>query len=717
MKLRLVLLGTVAGLALLGSASAAEPFPKAKPEDVGLSSATLNEIVRRVKGWVDDEEVVGAEILVIKNRKTVLHEAVGWKDLDERLPVERGTIVCVRSMTKPLVGTAVQMLVDEGKLGLDDRVSKYLPSFDNAKSKEVTLRQLLTHTAGFPLTLMNKPHTEYKGVREVADQAGSTGPGKAGTFSYSDTDSDTLAALAAQVSGKPIEKFLQDRILKPLGMKDTYPVLGKEAPPRKRVSSNHAGTATLWHKYWDRNDPPFFPYFLGGAALYSTPADYARFLALWMDRGRAGGKRLLTEAAVKRGLTPAVRMSIPGTKVPMPSRVPGWQVYYGQHWMLYGDGKALAKGEWSAFGHGGSDGTHAWAFPEQDLIVLYFTQSRGGLTGYAFEEFLPALLGNGKLPDAPRRLSAEEMKPYLGSYQSEDAPSLRPFVVRRGKRLGIEFTGQAFLCLRWPDRKGHWPFDEIVGGAAVEFRRDDHKAVTGFDLLTGKDQSAWKRVSPGKDLPTATALMAERRKKQGGQRTDALDAVEMKGTFTIGSRKGDVTLLAAADGRLARRIVVGSLNEVTLANGKRAWKGADGKRFEPQTALFLEQVPRLNPLVRAKDWRKNGEEVEVIGKERVGKEDAWVVRAAPRLAPSALRYVGVESGLLLKEETWLTVKGLGTVPFTLEYQDYREVAGVRLPFRVISRSRLTGRQVMQITEAKANPKLPDGAFAPPKKAK
>src|SRR5262249_61178585 len=134
----------------------------------------------------------------------VIHEAFGWADLDRQTRLTPNTIVCVRSMTKPLVGTAIQMLSDEGKLSLADPASKYLPPFANDKSRGITIEQLLTHTGGFPLTLINKALSDYENQRAIVDQAGKIGPsGRAGKFRYSDTDSETLAAIVAEVSGQP----------------------------------------------------------------------------------------------------------------------------------------------------------------------------------------------------------------------------------------------------------------------------------------------------------------------------------------------------------------------------------------------------------------------------------------------------------------------------------------------------------------------------------
>src|SRR5262245_34813816 len=146
MKMHLLLLALLTLSIATTCAHAGAPSPEA-----------LRALAARVRELVEDDEAVGAEVLILHRRQVVLHEAFGWADLDRRTPLTPNTIVCVRSMTKPLIGTAIQMLIDEGKLSLADPASKYLPAFANDRSRAITIEQLLTHTAGFPLTLIDKP--------------------------------------------------------------------------------------------------------------------------------------------------------------------------------------------------------------------------------------------------------------------------------------------------------------------------------------------------------------------------------------------------------------------------------------------------------------------------------------------------------------------------------------------------------------------------------
>src|SRR5262249_48783644 len=144
---------------------------------------------------------------------------------------------------------------------------------------------------------LRRPLQSAKDLTEVADVAGEFGPkSKPGElFNYSDDGADTLGALVEQISGTTLDRFLAAEVFEPLSMKDSIGVLKDDDPRLPRVHGLYIGSAENWKRYGEPGKPPLFRFLLASQGLYCSIDDYARFLALWMDGGAAGGKRLLTK--------------------------------------------------------------------------------------------------------------------------------------------------------------------------------------------------------------------------------------------------------------------------------------------------------------------------------------------------------------------------------------------------------------------------------------
>ena len=458
-------------------------FRPATPESVGFSSDALEELADTVRGYFEDGHMVGGELLVIKNRRTVLHEAFGWKDREDKKPMDLNTICNVRSMTKPFTGAAAQILIDEGKLSLDDPVAKYLPGFDNEKSKTITVEQLLTHRSGLPLSILTSLD-EYEDLYSLANAVGERGPEftPGSKFWYSDAGSEALGAVVEQISGVLLDEFIAERLLEPLGMNDSFYLLpGKDRDSRwDRIASSYYGSTGSWTKFWKPNGTPLYPFVLGSQSLYSTPMDYARFLAMWMDEGLSlDGQRVLSREAVERMLTPVSVLSQMGSDARMPTFFDGLWTYYGQMSVLYVASETLQGGKPQGVGHSGSDGTIAWAWPELDLMVLYFTQSRGGVSALRLEREIDRLLIHpGIEPEIP-----EEYQPYLGVYLANFGPHHNEefTVLVLNGRLVLDIPSVFFFELKDPDSRGRWRFVSD-NNVSVSFDRDDTGTVTGMRL-------------------------------------------------------------------------------------------------------------------------------------------------------------------------------------------------------------------------------------------
>jgi CubicO group peptidase (beta-lactamase class C family)/formylglycine-generating enzyme required for sulfatase activity len=472
---------------------------------VGLFSEALEKLVDAVRGYLQRDMIVGAELVVIKKQQIVLHEAIGWKDREGQVPMTRNTLFNIRSMTKPVLGTAIQMLIDEGKLALDDRAGEFLPAFDNERSGGITIEHLLTHRSGLPYSLASgedlaTKYQEYASIQEMAQQAGEYGPDfEPGTsFLYSDAGSESLGAILEQVSGTTIGAFLEERILGPLSMTDTITLIDETDPRASRIASAYVGVPGNWERFWSPDDGPIYRFSMGSQSLYSTPIDYARFLTFWMDGGTVGKERLISPEAVERALAPA---SVMGSSI----NFPGLGIFYGQLWTVYMATDAPDRTEPVIFGHNGADGTWAWAWPERELIILYFTQSRGQSTGLRLEREIDRLLIHPR-PEAEANDVPEEFEAYLGAYTAYSGPfeHQQITVVIEGGRLALDIPSLIVYELQPPDDEGIWRarFEQTV---AVSFDQDDTGAVVGMKIYSDGDVSeSWKGSAP--PPPTETLL-------------------------------------------------------------------------------------------------------------------------------------------------------------------------------------------------------------------
>jgi CubicO group peptidase (beta-lactamase class C family) len=338
----------------------APPLPVAKPAAVGLDPAKLSEAVDLYKKAVAAGDIKGAVLYVARHGKVVLWEAVGWRHEAYQLPMQKDTLFRMASNTKPTVATSVLMLAEQGKLAVTDRVSKYLPSFDNEKSRAITIEQLLSHSSGFRIQPIFFPFQpgETPTLQGSVAKFGAEGPAvPPGQYSYSNAGFNTLGAVIEVVSGEPLEQFQIEHIYQPLGMTDS---LNHEDPAKlARMATVYTGRRrngqVTFTQGFTPGDPPDYPFVRASGGMISSAADYGRFLEAWLEGGSYAGHRLLNAASVKQATT--AHVTIQGTES------------YGLGWFVDADG---------TFSHTGSDGTMGWVDPKRDIIGMVLTQSPGG---------------------------------------------------------------------------------------------------------------------------------------------------------------------------------------------------------------------------------------------------------------------------------------------------------------------------------------------------
>ncbi|MES2507988.1 MAG: serine hydrolase domain-containing protein [Verrucomicrobiota bacterium] len=333
-------------------------------------------ITSALKPFVEKQELAGAVVWAGTVEKGASLSTVGFADIEARVPMKDDTLFWIASMSKPMTGAAVMMLVDEGKIRLDDPVEKYLPEFKGqqlailkdgkqtgtkAPARLITVRDVLSHTSGLPFKSPEEQPTLdglplEKAVKTYASHPLVFEPGK--DFLYSNAGINTAARILEVVSGMAYEDFMAKRLFEPLGMADTtfWPNESQVARLAKSYKPGKDGKGLeplligqLYYPLGDRSKR--FPMPAGG--LFSTAADVGVFGLMILNGGEWKGRRYLSQAAVEE----LTRRQTP----PELSRA------YGLGWAVDPDGA----------GHGGAFATNLSVDKKHGLVLVYMVQHSG----------------------------------------------------------------------------------------------------------------------------------------------------------------------------------------------------------------------------------------------------------------------------------------------------------------------------------------------------
>ena len=340
-----------------------------------LRAATAPSLRDFFQPYLDQKAVAGAVTLVANKDGVLATEAFGFADLAQQRPMAPDTVFWIASQSKPMTATAFMMLVDEGKVSVDDPVEKYLPEFKGQQvsvdlgqgrtelrlpSRPVAVRDILSHTSGFrPKSPLEQPTLDGLPLRDAVRSHAQLPllwePGS--KYLYSNAGINTAARIIEVVSGLAYEDFMRTRLFEPLGMKETtfWPT---EAQVRRmaKVYKPNATKTDLEETPYDQlryplTDRTRFPIPAGG--LFSTAADVARFARMLLNGGELDGRRYLSAAAVKT----------------MTSKQTPAALKDG-----YGFGFTVGARE---FGHGGARGTETSIDPSSGLITIFLIQQAG----------------------------------------------------------------------------------------------------------------------------------------------------------------------------------------------------------------------------------------------------------------------------------------------------------------------------------------------------
>ncbi len=368
-----------------------------------IEQARLDAISTYMKGEVDAGRLAGIVTLVAKDGETQLFQAFGNRDLENNLPMEKDSIFRIFSMTKPIVGTALMTLYDQGKFTLDDPVEKHIPQFKDLQvfngvkedgsfetepaNHAMTIRELMSHTGGLLYTppLSRGPLADAYGkvnvldrnstLKEMADKLGKLPLGyQPGTQWVYSVSVDVQGYLVEVLSGQPLDQYLQEKIFTPLGMKDTAFYVAPDKATR--LSRNYAPGQD-----GKLASPPNGPFlekpklFSGGGGLTSTAADYLRFTTMHLNKGELDGKRIISEKAAM-----LMRQN------QLPDAVPNIGPFYrgnqfGLDFAVVYDSDAADGMPLGSFWWWGIAGTWFWIDPVENVIFIGMIQN--GNLGYA----------------------------------------------------------------------------------------------------------------------------------------------------------------------------------------------------------------------------------------------------------------------------------------------------------------------------------------------
>ena len=379
--------GFISLVLIAGLFAGAAPTPRATPDAVGLSAEQLQNATAVLRQAVVDHKIAGAVALVARQGKLAYLEPVGLQDVATRTPMSERSIFRIYSQTKAVTAVAVMMLQEAGKVRLTDAVSVHLPEFKNVMvqtpeglrqpAREITVADLLLHTSGHSHrndALYRQRQVRVRSqalpqfVRNITQAPLMEDPGA--RFRYSE-GTTVLGRLVEVLSGQPFDRFVTERILKPLGMNDTAFWVEGEARARLATVYQLASTGGLT-PFEIEPEVPFTerPVLMEGAVgLVSTAPDFLRFCQMLLNQGELDGVRLLraktVEVMTKNGLSGPVLQQRGGAT--------GWGLANVDVVITPNSrGYLTAAGE---YGWDGSAGTFFSIDPARQLIVLLFAQN------------------------------------------------------------------------------------------------------------------------------------------------------------------------------------------------------------------------------------------------------------------------------------------------------------------------------------------------------
>ncbi len=380
-------------------------LPLAEPDSLGLSAQQLEHVSRLLESYVESGKYAGIIGVIARNGRVGYEETFGWSDIERRKEMERDHVFRIYSMTKPVVAAGAMILVDQGKIRLDDPVARFIPAFENIKvfaggtadnptladpDSVMTIRHLLTHTSGLAYGLTNGPVDTIFRRAQLYDPARTLeqftdslarlplmfSPGT--DWNYSSA-LDVVGRVIEVASGQPLDVFLEQELFRPLGMRDTHFRRNNRINKRLTTLYEPGDDGSLVALHTDGLTRMFEPearFFWGSGGLLSTIDDYLRFAQMLLNGGEFDGVRVLSEQSVREMTRDQLQPSL--QPVDRPPLLPlGYSQALGGS-VLVDSTKTVLPGPNGIYRWSGYVGTYFWIDPANQLIAMVWTQLSPG---------------------------------------------------------------------------------------------------------------------------------------------------------------------------------------------------------------------------------------------------------------------------------------------------------------------------------------------------
>ena len=674
-------------------------------------TAALATIEEKVEARRKELGIPGMSLAIVKDDKVIYSKGLGYKDFEKKVAVTPNTQFAIGSATKAFTALSVLMTADEGKLSLDASPRTVLPYFkmaDPETDKNITIRDLLTHSSGLNRTdlAMITGRLTRQELIKVAGEAKPIGKLRE-RFGYQNLMYTAAGEVVAVAQKKEWEEFIPERILRPLGMTSSTMTIEQ----MEKVADRSFG----YNYNFDTKETIRLPYreikqVAPAGSINSSANEMAEWLRFILAGGVHNGKRLISESSFAEWMKPQMNVT------------PNGSVKYALGWFVR-DWNGMTVVE-----HGGNiDGFNALVamIPEKKLGFVMLTNVSGSSLG---NELMPIVWENilGKpaeketpKPDQPAA-GGSVPADLVGKYLTPNGEGTIEIKEVSGK-ISLVVPGQQPYTLA-PKTDGKFAMTPLPDTFSMTVNRGAAKDVESITLDQPQGAFTFKRVkgdAAAVELPSIDELMAKVIEAYGGEANIRKYKTRVT-TSTVNFENQGVTAAgttwAKAPGMSASEFTMTAAGKV-IAKGYDFFDGKGGEEaytfapVEKLTGKRLENRRVDSDFYAPLNWKTNYDKVSVLRKTKCGEEECYVVEFDSEKGTKTTDFYSTKTNLLVRRDSVIpSSTSSQQIAITTTFEDYRNVDGLMMPFRTVQNSPSNGRVVSQILEVKHDAKVSDKVF-------